>query len=665
MKNKNFKHTIFVFLILLFQALLVHAGSFHAKLSVELWNQACAQLNLEQSINPNDLKALKTEFMNKVFSSSQAVEDTFDICSPIQIIDFTVRVACNLSHELQQRNDDLNKQKALQAIIGLMHEAQKDIQMIQAIEPGEEIASGQYQMLQQEWQAFFQKHYQAFTNKQSVLALMDQSLTDETWATLANFLNQSATTDEKECRIRNLIDAVNKIIREESEEHNFPRIAKELQRANRKLQYWACQAERKLTKFTENQTAQMHQAGPSARQSSVARLLENVASEDQPFRGFRFLPEPGEPGFGVGTLPQELLPQGLKALPGSYDPNSSDYGNFQSEDEGIYVMIPAFMFRTGEHTSPSLFKKYGAHAIELQDLNKWLSNYSCEQLHQILRNLAKGKVMPDGWQLHRAFVNAGQVQTGFFIQKYLASMSKDRESVTSKQGQVPLSLTSYFPCHSSKRSNGCQGQLDDAYLLAEKTSKSTGVKHHVVSVFEYNVLQMLILAQAQGARSNQHCAWWSENPNDCCPKGCCINLHDDKALDLSWQPCQQDRKSKYPTKPLTGTCNKPAWDSHNGQENGLMGFKGGLWEAAIGVTTANHGFLDTLFVLKPEADIDRLARESAFGAADHLLRQGFKAVDLPYQGIVSLTGWISLFSNGDQVTPPRKFKFTRTFLPLL
>lgn len=114
---------------------------------------------------------------------------------------------------------------------------------------------------------------------------------------------------------------------------------------------------------------------------------------------------PGEPGFGVGAFPgpaSKLAAMGLhEAEAGFSDPTSEHYCEYVHTNGSVMVFIPAFAIRIGNAAAP-LYSKYGADTIEIGETK------------------LAGK---DGWAIPRGFYDGGELHPGFFIDKYLCSIT--------------------------------------------------------------------------------------------------------------------------------------------------------------------------------------------------------------------------------------------------
>lgn len=127
---------------------------------------------------------------------------------------------------------------------------------------------------------------------------------------------------------------------------------------------------------------------------------------------------PGTAGFGVGICPS--LPAGFTPLPGSTDPLSANYGNYQFSDGSVMVWIPAFYLRLAHAGNPT-YAAYGVNSISIKPLSAYPS---------------EAEANADGFYLHRAFVNAGANQLGFFRDKYDCSLNGNVAS--SIAGAMPM-----------------------------------------------------------------------------------------------------------------------------------------------------------------------------------------------------------------------------------
>ncbi len=231
---------------------------------------------------------------------------------------------------------------------------------------------------------------------------------------------------------------------------------------------------------------------------------------------------PGTKGFGVGVYPgteSELVALGLEPMTGFNDKQSDNYGNYMHFKGGQMVFIPAFLFRYGSEDAPQ-YSSYGANSIEIKDVSAYDS----------LEDAAE-----DGFYLHRAFIDGGEVKSGFFMSKY-------HMTVTTTGGiSVPVSgmttpTVSITPVQ----------MIDYA--------RSLGYGWNCPSAFMAAAIDVIALCHAQFSTWTNVCRWYD-------PAGA----------------------TSYPAQGR-GTSDMGLY-SHNGQPCGVIGFVF-RWEYCLGLTTA-------------------------------------------------------------------------------
>lgn len=231
---------------------------------------------------------------------------------------------------------------------------------------------------------------------------------------------------------------------------------------------------------------------------------------------------PGTRGFGVGVYPgteSELVALGLEPMTGFNDKQSDNYGNYMHFKGGQMVFIPAFIVRYGSEDAPQ-YPSYGANSIEIKDVSEYDS----------LEHAAN-----DGFYLHRAFIDGGEVKSGFFMSKY-------HMTVTTTGGvSVPVSgmttpTVSITPVQ----------MIDYA--------RSLGYGWNCPSAFMAAAIDVIALCHAQFSTWTNVCRWYD-------PAGA----------------------TSYPAQGR-GTSDMGLY-SHNGQPCGVIGFEF-RWEYCLGLTTA-------------------------------------------------------------------------------
>jgi hypothetical protein len=159
----------------------------------------------------------------------------------------------------------------------------------------------------------------------------------------------------------------------------------------------------------------------------------------------------GSVGFGVAAIKSKYLKDGWSKLDGHNDPQSANYGNVLDNNGSVMVWIPKFYFR-------------------------WTKDNEC-----LISDIPK-----DGFVLHRAFIDGGAEQRGFFIDKY--ECGNDNGVFTSKDNLEPCAT--YGSNSISKLNNNPSSNLGGLTLAA----KTRGNDYSIATIFMWNALGMLSYA---------------------------------------------------------------------------------------------------------------------------------------------------------------------------
>jgi hypothetical protein len=188
-----------------------------------------------------------------------------------------------------------------------------------------------------------------------------------------------------------------------------------------------------------------------------------------------------------------------------------------------------------------------------------------------------------GYALHRAFVDGGVEQLGFFVDKYkcskrawgtgfIASSIKDGAPLSSGSAHNPFAdLTGganayYSAIDLAHRRDGFNGALPAA-----------GSSFFAVSIFIRAALALLSLAHGQASQNDTACAWYHATYNF--PKGC-----NNNALKDANDSAVVYVSDGYSNCGRTGSATAFAKATHNGQLNGVADLNGLMHEVAIGAT---------------------------------------------------------------------------------
>lgn len=284
---------------------------------------------------------------------------------------------------------------------------------------------------------------------------------------------------------------------------------------------------------------------------------------------------PGQQGFGVGICPS--LPVGFTAMAGTYDPASSNYGNYQYTDGSVMVWVPAFYYRIAHAENPT----YAGHTVNSVDVKP-----SAAFADVAAANTA-------GYALHRAFYDGGTIKTGFFVDKYQAS----------NNGGIASSIKIGNPLSSAAAHNpfsGLTGAPANAYHGAIVAAKTRGADFFCSSRFIFAAMALLSLAHAQASTSATHCAWYHATNNF--PKGNNNNaLKDANDAEVTYV------SDGYPNCGKTGSANPFARTTHNGQNCGVADLNGNMFEITPGLTSNGTNY----YILKTTARMKDLTSGNA------------------------------------------------------
>lgn len=285
--------------------------------------------------------------------------------------------------------------------------------------------------------------------------------------------------------------------------------------------------------------------------SWYAALLPNVA--------INHIGYPGAAGFGVGICP--ALPAGYTPLPGCTDPASARYGNYQYSDGSVMCWIPAFYFRLGHADNPT-FGAYGVNSIDIKPASAFPDEATANA---------------SSFYLHRAFINAGAVQPGFFRDKYDCSANAG----TASSIALAMPLVS-GPGVGQVGFNTLTGAPANAYYGAIPAAKTRGAKFFPESVFMADALCRLTEAHAQAATSTTYCAWYDAAGVKNFPKGNNNNaLKDVDDLTVTFTSAGA---SSQPNFALAGSGSTLAKTTHNGQACGVSDVNGNIYKINPGMT---------------------------------------------------------------------------------
>lgn len=278
----------------------------------------------------------------------------------------------------------------------------------------------------------------------------------------------------------------------------------------------------------------------------------------------------GGAGAGLGVCPAEILPEGMEPLPGYTDRLHRHFGNYQYADGSIMCWVPKFFYRINHADNPS-HAAYAPNDIHVVGTETFANRSQAEAA---------------GYVLHRAFIDGGVQQAGFFVDKYKVSKNAKGAGwiASSIKGGLPLSSSSlHNPVGELTATAGIN--TNAALVTAFKArdgvdgAVNTGSAFHCLSMFQQSALAMLSLAHGQAATGVTHCAWYDPAGLTNFPKGCNNNaLRDTNDATVLYEIDGYENCGK------TGSGVPFARTTHNGQECGLADLNGLINEVLIGMT---------------------------------------------------------------------------------
>lgn len=291
---------------------------------------------------------------------------------------------------------------------------------------------------------------------------------------------------------------------------------------------------------------------------------------------------PGSLGFGVGICEDAdtLAKLGMSAMDGTDDPESDNYGNYITAQKtsntttlvpSIFVYIPAFCYSFTD-VPENIKEKSPYNAFNVKPFSDFTDEADANT---------------NGYILHRAFIDGGNPQKGFFIGKYLMG-----GEYTSAKTKIGVAKDLFACCLSKDNGNNkyrgfpsnytnwsgvaCAGITSDAL----KISKIFGSRFNCSSCFMSSALSMLSFAQGLFATDTSLCAWLDPTGTTNFPKG---NNYNGIDINDSSVVYKKKMSERGPQDFLIGATENFAKTTHNGQSNGVADLNGFLLQTTIGI----------------------------------------------------------------------------------
>ncbi len=331
-------------------------------------------------------------------------------------------------------------------------------------------------------------------------------------------------------------------------------------------------------------------------------------------------------GFGVGIVPQEILPDGMSVMPGTETVGHDNYGNYQFREGSIVGCVVIHWLKIGT----------GSNGLDVNIHDVKPFSYFASEIEA---NAA-------GYFLPRAFWDGGKIQMAYFFDKYdcskkafgtgyVASSIKDGLPISTAAAHNPIAaLTAcadnyyYEVINAAKARDGENGNVsgDPQWFNA--------------SIFMFKNLAQLSLAHGQAASSTTYCDWYDATDAENYPKGCNNNAlgdYDDPAISYV--------TDGYSNCGKTGSGTPFAKTTHNGQNCGTADLNGNMYKINLGVTSNGSNY----FVANKSTAMKEFTAGNS-GVTDHWGAAGIAAnmtvFSIPY---MESSVWRKMGSGANQV----------------
>jgi hypothetical protein len=198
--------------------------------------------------------------------------------------------------------------------------------------------------------------------------------------------------------------------------------------------------------------------------------------------------------------------------------------------------------------------------------------------------LSRSHAESEGWNLHRAFIDGGIEQPGFFVDKYDVSLNPKGT------GYVASSIKNGLPLSTASTHNPIASVTSSPnnyyYSLIDAAKGRSGVNGefdntspwHCLSAFQMSALAILSLAHGQSSTGTTYCAWWTSTGVSA-PRG-----NTNNALRDANDPTVVYVSDGYPNCGRTGSGTPFNKTTHNGQNCGVSDLNGNIYKVLIGTT---------------------------------------------------------------------------------
>ncbi|MCK9324597.1 MAG: hypothetical protein M0P69_03790, partial [Bacteroidales bacterium] len=324
----------------------------------------------------------------------------------------------------------------------------------------------------------------------------------------------------------------------------------------------------------------------------------SIVSYDRTYAPEGVIIRPGDnPGACMGICPSEDLHAGFTPLAGYDNPSNDNWGNYQFSDGSVMCFTPKFFYRIN-HADNASHADYAPNDIDIVGTETFSS---------------RAEAMLSGYAMHRAFVDGGVEQAGFFFDKYKCSKNPLGTGYVASSIKNGLPISTYSAHNPIAGLTACAGNYYYECVTAahardgENGAVNADSQFFAALQFQGSALAMLSLAHGQACSGTTHCAWYGSSNNF--PKGCNDNAlgdYNDSAVEYT--------TDGYSNCGKTGSGDPFNKTTHNGQACGIADLNGLMYEIRLGLTRPGLSASDTtqqddssaFYVLKESVEVRAL-----------------------------------------------------------
>lgn len=318
-------------------------------------------------------------------------------------------------------------------------------------------------------------------------------------------------------------------------------------------------------------------------------------------------PFPGEKGFGTGPAPVDIATYyGMTPMEGCWDRNSDNYGNYTDPYGSIMVYIPRHYYKYNYVISGSIKK---LHSIDVY-YPPVISSFSGSNLTPTTSKVndieLRGRsgvitnkdneygALISQLILPTAFINAGKILPGIFVDKYLINNSKSNYINDLYISKPDLARPRNYTNVGNNKAHNNTGKFNcskgdqywaKSFVSKTRTTSKPGIsksRSRATADTSFNTIYIRNLLTTIGVAHASRCIFLNSSEN-------CKWLHSDMGMPMSIDLKTNEVKmysdylhSYNPNRSNPVRMEDFEATTHNGQRSGVVGLTGDRVETVIG-----------------------------------------------------------------------------------